>query len=105
MTSKKNQQFHRHVRELSCTIDAGGHEPGMAAETALALWSKTQCPSLCCAGLAFSKKLAAEPKLQNFVAWLRELPMLDSAYWLSSAYAIWTGTEYRKNLAMFFTPV
>lgn len=104
MTSKENQQFHRHVKELFRAIEAGGYEPGMAAETVLTLWSKTQCPTLNCTGLAFSKKLAAAPNLQNFVAWLRELSMLDSAYWLSSAYAIWTGAEYRKNLAMFFTP-
>lgn len=104
MTSKENQQFHRYVREMSYAIEAGGYELGIAAETVLALWSKTQCPTLNCTSLAFSKKLAATPSLQNFVAWLCELPMLDSAYWLSSAYAIWTGAEYRKNLAMFFTP-
>ena len=104
MTSKENQQFHRHVIDLSRTIEVGGYGAGISAETVLTLWSKTQCPSLSCTGLAFSKKLASEPKLKNFVAWLLEFPMLDSAYWLSSAYAIWTGAEYRKNLAMFFTP-
>ncbi len=104
MTSKKNQQFHRQVINLSRTIEAGEYGAGIAAETVLTLWSKTQCPSLSCTGLAFSKKLASEPDLKSFVAWLLKYPMLDSAYWLSSAYAIWTGAEYRKNLAMFFTP-
>lgn len=59
MTSKENQLFYRHVRDISCAIVAGGYGLGMAAETVLTLWSKTQCPSLCCTGLAFSKKLAA----------------------------------------------
>ena len=104
MTSKENQQFHRHVIDLSRTIEVGGYGAGIAAETILTLWSKTQRPTLSCTGLKFSKKLASEPKLKSFVAWLFEFPMLDSAYWLSSAYAIWTGVEYRKNLAMFFTP-
>jgi len=104
MISKEHQQFHRHVREISCVIEAGGYEPGLAAETVLKLWSKVQCPNLSSAGLEYSKKLAAEPKLQNFVLWLRKMPMLDSAYWLSSAYAIWSGEEHRKNFAMFFTP-
>lgn len=104
MTSKENQQFHRYVIDLSRTIEVGGYRTSIAAETVLTLWSKAQCPSLSCTGLAFSKKLASEPELKSFVAWLLELPMLDSAYWLSSAYAIWTGAEYRKNLAMFFTP-
>lgn len=104
MTNKEYQQFHCHVKELSCAIEASRYGPGLAAETVLTLWSKTQCPRLSCSGLAFSNKLAATPNIQKFVAWLSELPMLDSAYWLSSAYAIWTGAEYRKNLAMFFTP-
>lgn len=104
MTSKDNQQFHRHAIDLSRTIEVDGYGAGIAAETVLTIWSKTQCPSLSCTGLAFSKKLASEPKLKSFVAWLLKFPILDSAYWLSSAYAIWTGAEYRKNLAMFFTP-
>lgn len=104
MSSKETQQFLRHVKDLSFSIEADGHDPGITAETVLTLWSKAQCPSLNCAGLSFSKKLATKPELQSFVAWLRELPMQDSAYWLSSAYAIWTGRNYRKKLAMYFTP-
>ena len=99
---KEKQQFYRHAR--SCAIEISRYGPGLAAETILTLWSNAQCPRLNCKDLTFSIKLANKPNIQNFVAWLRELPMLDSAYWLSSAYAIWSGEDYRKNLAMFFTP-
>lgn len=104
MTSKQKQQFYRHVRALSSLLQQGKYGIESAAETILVLWSGTQCPSLTCDGLTFSEEFATLAKVQRFVAWMGQLELLDSAYWLSSAYAIWAGDEYRKNLAMFFTP-
>lgn len=104
MTSKEKQQFYRHVRGLSSLIETGRYRADTAAETVLTLWSMATCTSLVCNNLAFSSKFATAEEVRNFVAWLCQRKLLDSAYWLSSAYAIWTGEEYRKNLAMFFTP-
>ncbi|MFP3648071.1 N-6 DNA methylase, partial [Paraburkholderia sp. SIMBA_054] len=40
-----------------------------------------------------------------FVVVLRQLGFLEATYWLSSAYAKLADESYRKNLAMYFTPV
>ncbi len=44
------------------------------------------------------------PSIASFSARLSKLPLLDAAYWLSSAYAQLVGTEKRKSLSMYFTP-
>lgn len=70
----------------------------------LRLWCKTAFPALPKPSLPYSKVLAAEPQIPAFVAVLGELSFLEATYWLSSSYAMLAGDEYRKNLAMFFTP-
>jgi adenine-specific DNA-methyltransferase len=41
----------------------------------------------------------------GFVAILRRLSFLEATYWLSSSYAMLSDENYRKRLAMYFTPV
>ena len=55
--------------------------------------------------LKFSRRLADNALLQDFVQTLRALDFLEASYWLSSAYAMLSNDRYRKELAMFFTPV
>lgn len=104
MTSKEKQQFYQHVRELSSVIEAGGYGAEAAAGTVLVLWSKIQCPTLKCTGFVFCEEFSMLTKVRSFVGWLCHRELLESAYWLSSAYAIWMGKDYRKNMAMYFTP-
>lgn len=106
MTSIEKQQFYRHVRTLSSQLKTGGGACSVetAAETILVLWSMSRWPTLSCDGMVFSEEFSTLTQVKSFVAWLGERELLDSAYWLSSAYAIWTGEEHRKSLAMFFTP-
>lgn len=104
MASKTRLQFYGHVRELSSLITAGRYRAETAVETLLVMWSRCYCPKLPYDGLTYSPKFAALAKAQDFVAWLFNQDLLDSAYWLSSAYANWVGVEHRSNLAMFFTP-
>ena len=73
--------------------------------TVLYLWCKSAFPALPKPSLPTSKKLATAPAVVTFVAILQRLGFLEASYWLSSAYAMLTKEDYRKKLAMFFTPV
>lgn len=70
----------------------------------LRLWCKESFPALPKSSLPYSKALAAEPQIPAFVALLGELSFLEASYWLSSSYAMLANEDYRKKLAMFFTP-
>src|SRR5690606_13730375 len=73
--------------------------------TALRSWCKLDYSCLPNPGLPYSRGVAAEPEVIAFVATIRQLDFLEATYWLSSAYAMLTDAEYRKKLAMYFTPV
>jgi adenine-specific DNA-methyltransferase len=70
----------------------------------LRLWCKAAFPRLPQSSLTYSKILAAEPQIRAFALVLSQLSFLEATYWLSSAYAMRTDEDYRKKLAMFFTP-
>jgi adenine-specific DNA-methyltransferase len=40
----------------------------------------------------------------SFVAMLERMPLVEAAYWLSTAYSDLSSEEYRAKLAMYFTP-
>lgn len=44
------------------------------------------------------------PEVAEFVGILCQLGFLEASYWLSSTYAMSAEEDYRKRLAMFFTP-
>lgn len=48
--------------------------------------------------------MARAPSVRTFVGFLERMSLLDSAYWLSTAYADLTSEDYRATLAMYFTP-
>lgn len=104
MSTVEKQQYRRHVNALYGVMQASGHTAQVVVETVLGLWSGVQCPALGCDDLSSAKRLANDPKVQSLVDWLCQRELLDSAYWLSSAYAFWVGEEQRRDLAMFFTP-
>ncbi|WP_240487562.1 HsdM family class I SAM-dependent methyltransferase [Comamonas thiooxydans] len=72
--------------------------------TVLLLWCKTAFPALPKPSLPYSKVLATEPQIPAFVVVLSQLSFLEATYWLSSSYAMLVDKDYRKKLAMFFTP-
>jgi adenine-specific DNA-methyltransferase len=50
------------------------------------------------------RALAREKKVAVFIETLHTLGFLEGTYWLSSLYAAVADKDYRKKLAMFFTP-
>lgn len=101
------QQFTRHLRAIAAlTKDKQWEEELLlkAVGTLTVLWSVRQAPKLPCAGFDYSTSMSQLPEIRRFVDWLCQQDFLHGAYWLSSAYSIWVGADYRKQLAMFFTP-
>ena len=94
----------RKIRELRIAGLACNATPAAVVGTALATWCEIDFPGLPASGLRRSKKLVASPALQTFVQTLRKIGFLEASYWLSSAYAMLSDDEHRKQLAMFFTP-
>jgi adenine-specific DNA-methyltransferase len=100
-------QFARHVRSIGLLEASEKQESIHLSQkigTIVILWSKRQAPSLPCDDFESHDSLAKHTEVQRFVDWLCEQNFLDGAYWLSSAYSIWAGNAYRKQLAMYFTP-
>jgi adenine-specific DNA-methyltransferase len=72
--------------------------------TALRIWCDRSYPGLGPARLRTSPRLRSARPLVGFVDLLVQLPLLEGAYWLSTAYSALSSESYRKTLAMFFTP-
>jgi adenine-specific DNA-methyltransferase len=94
----------RRIRALGLAAERCGCDAPTLVGTMLRLWCKESFPALPKSALPYSKALAAEPQIPAFVAVLSELSFLEASYWLSSSYAMLADEDYRKKLAMFFTP-
>lgn len=104
MTPSEKYTFSRRIRRLAAVAREFGADKRELTGTILQAWSLRSYPTLPRAALPSRRDLARHPDVQAFVAALEELDFLSAAYWLSSGYAIWGDPEYRKELAMFFTP-
>lgn len=104
MVNNEKLRFHRHVRTLSGLVTNERHGCHALTETLLVLLSRAKCPDLSCDGFVFSSDIAGTREVKRFSDWLAEKELLDAAYWLSSAYAIWVGEERQQVFAMYFTP-
>ncbi|MBS0343444.1 MAG: N-6 DNA methylase [Proteobacteria bacterium] len=94
----------RRVRALGQVAAKCGCDASTLVGTVLRLWCKTDFPALPKPSLPYSKLLAADPRIPAFVEILRQLSFLEATYWLSSSYAMLADENYRKRLAMYFTP-
>lgn len=94
----------RRIRALGQVAESLRCDAPTLVGTVLHLWCKPAFPALPKTSLPTSKKLATAPAVLAFVAILQRLGFLEASYWLSSAYAMLTQEDYRKKLAMFFTP-
>ncbi|WP_442783609.1 HsdM family class I SAM-dependent methyltransferase [Collimonas fungivorans] len=100
----EKRQFARQIRQIARFVSEGEYDVKDVVGTLVVIWSKRQAPGLSCSGFRYLRSLDRSKEIQSFVEWLCCRDFLEAAYWLSSAYSIWTGQEYRKKLAMFFTP-
>lgn len=94
----------RRIRALGQVAERCGCDAPTLIGTVLRLWCRTTYPAVPSPLLPHSHALAAKPEIAGFVSILGELSFLEATYWLSSAYAMLADEDYRKNLAMFFTP-
>lgn len=78
--------------------------PVQIAGSALSLWCSRRYRQLPPSAIPSKKVLIQSRAVSAFVRQLERLEFLDAAYWLSTAYATLSTEEYRKTLAMYFTP-
>lgn len=91
------------IRRLRDVLKKQKASPATMVGTILHAWCTQEFPGLPSA-LPIKRRLLADTQVKTFLSMLREQSLLDSAYWLSSAYALLREDEYRKSLAMYFTP-
>ncbi|SFW71085.1 N-6 DNA Methylase [Luteibacter sp. UNCMF366Tsu5.1] len=94
----------RRIRSLGQVAERHHCDATTIVGTLSHLWCRASFPALRKPALRYSKELAAEAEVAEFVAILRGMTFLDATYWLSSSYALLTTQGYQKELAMFFTP-
>ncbi len=104
MTPPSRLSITRRIRALALVGQRCGSDASMLVGTVLRLWCNVEFPCLPKPSLPYSKALASEPEVSAFVTVLGQLRFLEATYWLSSSYAMLAEEDYRKRLAMFFTP-
>lgn len=98
------QRALRHIRALRGAAARHKCDARTTVGTLLGCWVKDRFPLLRPPSLPRSTKLERTQALLAFQEFLRQRPLLEACYWLSTAYAVLAGPEYRHELAMFFTP-
>lgn len=106
MLPKDKSAFFGHIRRL-VALNGGEHSTfaALAVRSTLALILERAYPRLVDLGLlAGDAKLTNLPELRGFATWLQDRQFLETAFWLSSAYAHLMPAERRGQQALFFTP-
>lgn len=104
MNKSTKLSFSMHIRRLRDVLEKRKASPAVMVGTILHAWCTQVCPGLTSAKLPVKKRLLADTHVKTFLSMLSEQSFLDAAYWLSSVYALLREDEYRKSLAMYFTP-
>jgi adenine-specific DNA-methyltransferase len=94
----------RSVRALQKVCRTQRVEARTLIGTILYQWCKNSYPRLSIGKLHHESHLLNTASIAKFELQLRRLPMLEAAYWLSTAYTALSPNDYRKRLAMYFTP-
>ncbi|AMO92738.1 eco57I restriction-modification methylase family protein [Collimonas fungivorans] len=102
--NQERAEFYKHVRNIASHVISDALNCGTVAETLVVSWSRRIFADFSPGELQNAHQVATNIHILSFLAWLETKEMLDSAYWISSAYSIWMGKKYRKSYAMFFTP-
>lgn len=70
----------------------------------LKAWFRKSFPRLDTSSLPVAAVLDGHRSIESFAIALSNEPLLDAAYWLSSAFAKLSNVDRRKALSMYFTP-
>lgn len=98
------RHFLAFVHELTDLGRRSKASPASLVSAVLQAWFRLSFPRFRSSFLTAPETLVARPCVQAFAAKLSQQPLLDSAYWLSSAYAKLIRGDQRKALSMYFTP-
>jgi len=93
-----------HIKKLRGVIEKQKISAAVMIGTILHAWCVHDYPGLTSAKLPVKKQLLVETQVRTFLSMLKKCSFLDATYWLSSVYALLKEDEYRKSLAMYFTP-
>lgn len=104
MTPRNRVRLIKLLRRLRGRLDEYRVTPRALVGTVLHAWTQVAFPQLAGPSLPNRPDLLQLSEVGLLVEKLVALPLLESAYWLSSAYSVWSDEDYRKELAMFFTP-
>lgn len=104
MTLISRLSFLRHVRSLRLASNRHRAGPSHVVGTALNQWCSKSFKDLPTSSLPVHAGLQTDEAMHRFVSMLLAQPFLESAYWLSSTYALLAGDTVRKDRAMYFTP-
>lgn len=74
------------------------------ANAVLDAWYRKSYPRLTPRCTAIPRSLNGDSRVEAFATSLSRQPLLEAAYWLSSAYAKLLQEDRRKQLSMYFTP-
>lgn len=103
-TRLDHRRFLTFVHELAELGRRSRATPASLTGAVLQAWYSRSFPKLRTTALAASARLVTRPTVQSFATALSQQPLLDAAYWLSSAYAKLLRGEQRRALSMYFTP-
>lgn len=105
MIPAEKQLFMQRVHSLKKKwIDKSGVAPSAAVTSVLSLWQQKQFPLICEEIDRKTSSFTQDKAVNELAIWLTKRPFLESAFWLSSAYAIWVGEDVQYENSLYFTP-
>ena len=104
MITPSSPSFSLYISMLRDALDRRKVSPAAMVGTILHAWCTQAYPGLTPAELPVERRLLGDAHVKTFLSTLRGQSLSDAAYWLSSTYALLREAEYRKSLAMYFTP-
>lgn len=104
MAFSKKTKLTRRIKRLAPLLTRHGTDAATLLGTLLDCWCRQAFPGLPKSGIPRLPALAAEAEVKAFIELLVAEEFLEASYWLSSVYAILSNEDYRRRMAMYFTP-